>query len=307
MNDLLSTLEQLNEITDPEDLPEINRERQALGHMDKLRISQSFPTTEYGSYLGRHYLAAGYSSSEAYEFLDMLAQGREGVLPYLVIPLRGGNLPWLESTSRYLDSTPAQTLGACLKIAPSLSILDRYVKTLHRHVEKLQHRLAVRQTHLAKELAEAYVRRPQLDEKVLSPVLELTEIYGQPAKAKKKLKGAEAARFDESKLYVPNLSSRSAFWLCEQGGWSIRGVRQQTERVLQQCKALFDYGILQGNTEPDACIESGLERTLMQLKSAEQGIRQLEDNLVRIERIFAGLLPYLGASTRLDTPWQQPR
>lgn len=307
MNDLLSTLEQMNELTVPGDLPDINRERQALGHMDKLRISQSFPTTEYGSYLGRHYLAAGYSSSEACEFLDLLAQGREGVLPYLVIPLRGGNLPWLESTSRYLDSTTTQTLGACLKLGPSLPIVNRYVSTLHRHVSRLQHRLAVRQTHLAKELAEAYVRRPQLDEKVLSPVLELAEIYGQPVKSKKKLKEMSSSRWDESKLYVPNLSARAAYWLCEQGGWTVRGVRQQTERVLQQCKALLDYGILQGQTEPGACIEAGLERALMQLKSAEQGIRQLEDSFDRLERIFGVLLPYLGASTRLEASWVQPR
>lgn len=307
MNDILSRLEQLNELPTPRDLPDLYREKQSLDHMDKLRISQSFPTTEYGSYLGRHYLAAGYTSSEACQLLELLTQGQEGILPYLVIPLRGGNLPWLESTSRYLDSNPAQTLGACLKIGPSLPTLNRYVTTLHQHVSRLQHRLAVRQTHLAKELAEAYVRRPQLDERVLSPVLELAEVYGQPVKVNKKLKGITPARWDEVKLHVPNLTARSAYWLCEQGGWTVRGVRQQTERILQQCKPLLDYGILQGKIEPSACIEAGLERALMQLKSAEQGIRQLEDSFVRIERILAGLLPYLGASTRLDTPWQKPR
>jgi len=303
MNDLLSTLEQLNQLGPPDDLPENSQAGQGLGYMDKLRISQPSPQTEYGAYLGRHYLAAGYSAAEACEFLDCLTRGKEGVIPYLVIPLRGGNLPWLESTARYLDSTPAQTLSACLRIGQGLPVLNRYVSTLHQHVHQLQHRLSVRQTHLAKELAEAYVRRPQLDAKVLSPILELTEVYGQPGKAKQRNRKLSAARWDESKLYVPNLPAHCAYWLCEQGSWTLRGIRHQTERVLQQSKSLLDYGILQGQTDPAACIEAGLQRALMQLKFAEQGIRHIGDSFGRIERIFSALIPYLGAATRHSTAW----
>jgi len=302
MRDILAAIEQLNSQPDFAELPQAGLGESELSHIDKLQVGTDSPHTEYSGYLGRHYLAAGFSPSESCQFLDILIRGSKEPIPYLVIPLRGGNLPWLESTALYLGSTPAVTLAACLQVGSALTTVSRYARSLQQHARVMQLHISSLQTHLAKELAEAYVRLPSLDETMLKPTLELAEIYGEPPKAKKVK--TPPGRFDESKLNIPGMDGASAQWLCEAGRWTIRGIRHQAELVIQQAKCIMDFGIVKGAEEPRECIEAGLESALFTLKSAEQNLAQVGKGLERIDSIFHLLIPFVKSSPRPDDPWK---